>query len=163
MNKNKEKGFTLIELLIVITLFGMMFAGATGVFSMMIKNKERVDEILDIRRQVGDSLAVINREIVNARGINFDGDWGSCDDGVNDIEIRNVEGQEIELGLSGGNIIAGDRVLLNRADIDINEVEFICEQSSTNGRYGLEFYITIDNNGVSETFRTFAVVRNEIY
>lgn len=161
-----SNGFTLIELLVVVSLFGLIFTSAIGVFVMIIKNKEKTDEMINIRREVGEGMSVITREIINARGLNFSGDWGGCDNGEesNSIMIRNAEGVDVTIGANPeGNITANNsRVIINGGLVDIEDLSFSCEKGSLGNRYAIEFLLRINNNGIEEDYVTWAVVRNEI-
>ena len=176
MSKNikNNQGFTLIELLIVMSLFGLIFVSLMGTFTMIIKNKEQAERIVNTRRQVGDGMAIMTREIINARALDFgSGDWGRCGDGdtSNSINIRNQAGQTVTISYDStdNNIVidqaGSERVIILGDLVGLQSPSslFTCETGTERGRYAIEVSLEIvDNNSNSETYKSWAVIRNQI-
>ena len=69
---SRNRGFTLLEVLIAVVLLGILAAALYGSYFTVLKARERSAQGMEERRELGNTLDLLRREIDAARYINGD-------------------------------------------------------------------------------------------
>lgn len=167
----KNKGFTLIETIVTISLFGITIAGAMGLFGMVIKNKLQTEKKIKVRRQIGEVLSRVGREIINAQDFNRedfvedpdDTDWMEIDSGkIFSFQNKDNIGTTILCDNTNKTIEMGNEILLDGIQLGLTaDQDIVCKfrYRTNNEKYGLEFSMDL---GQDNKYKTYAVIRNII-
>lgn len=163
----KKKGFTLVEIMVVVSLFALVFAIASGMFFSLVKNANKVKTLNQVKQNGSYALAVMERMIRNAR---------QATAGTNAVIIVNPDGGQTTFActpLGGDPVIASSSGTNNFSLIGSEVKTSACSINVTLGKPGVrpavvEISFTLvptDVNlrveeRVSIDFRTTVALRN---
>lgn len=170
--KRLEYGFTLIELLIVITLFALVAAGGSGMFISLIRNNQKSQTLLSLKREGDTAITAINREVTWAKGVSIPANASDCVEGesYSSITFQNVDDVDVTVSCTEGDSGAGSIILSKNSNntnlinsdlgFDIKDCNLKCY--SNLGRYsvGLSFTLANPSGSESQAFSMNTTMRN---
>lgn len=140
--KRKKNGFTLIEILVVLGLLSIVAAIGSNMFFTTFRSSTKT-KVLTIVKQNGDyALSVMERTIRGAQEVIENSDGDICEENMNKVKIKNLDGSQIEFAcVDEGTItghIASDSSRLVSPEVKLSACSFSCTSEG-------EFYPQIVN------------------
>jgi prepilin-type N-terminal cleavage/methylation domain-containing protein len=159
----KNRGFSLIELLVVVGLLAMVMAGISGLLAIIVKNNQKAEKLLALRKEGNTAVDSINRALTSGRSIITPTCVTVSGMEEGDIlEIGYLDGTTVEILCNPTTSILsvdGTNLIGDNSQSTIEDCTFECININNNNQFS--FALTLSVGESQEAFSAKTVMRNK--
>jgi prepilin-type N-terminal cleavage/methylation domain-containing protein len=130
IKRKKNKGFTLVEILVSIGLLAIVATVGSNMFFTTFRSSAKTKALTTVKQNGDYALSIMERTIRGAEEVIENSDGDICEQSMNKVKLKNLDGSEIEFACldegTATGYIASDSSRLVSTEVKLDACSFGC-------------------------------------